>query len=162
MAKAKTKPKSPFEGLWHIVSMSGWDEDYFNEEVQAFIEFEANGTGHFQFGYLQGYMDWRPGPPPASPSAPDDGPSRSARRRGMDARRCVPATRTALEWCRRSACSWKRTRRLATASFKMFRSAGSRSGPTTTGTERNSARREGCTRVSGAARSIGSKAARYL
>ena len=38
-----------------------WDEDYFNEEVQAFIEFEANGTGHFQFGYVQGYMDWRPG-----------------------------------------------------------------------------------------------------
>jgi hypothetical protein len=61
MARAKSKPKSPFEGLWHIVSMSGWDEDYFNEEVQAFIELEANGTGHFQFGYVQGYMDWRPG-----------------------------------------------------------------------------------------------------
>ena len=60
MAKAKTKQKSPFEGLWHIVSMSEWDEDYFNEEAQAFIEFEANGTGHFQFGYVQGYMDWRP------------------------------------------------------------------------------------------------------
>jgi hypothetical protein len=45
MAKAKTKQKSPFVCLWHIVSMSGWDEDYFNEEVQAFIELEANGTG---------------------------------------------------------------------------------------------------------------------
>jgi hypothetical protein len=61
MAKAKAKQKSPFEGLWHIVSMSGWDEDYFNEEVQAFIEFEENGTRHFQFGYVSGYMDWRPG-----------------------------------------------------------------------------------------------------
>jgi hypothetical protein len=39
----------------------GWDEDYFNEEVQAFIESEANGTGHFQFGYAQGYMDRRAG-----------------------------------------------------------------------------------------------------
>lgn len=39
--------------------MTGWDEDYFNEEVQAFVEFEENGTGHFQFGYVQGYMDWR-------------------------------------------------------------------------------------------------------
>ena len=58
---AKEKQKSPFEGLRHIVSMSGWDEDYFNEEVQAFIELEANGTGHFQFGYVQGYMDWRAG-----------------------------------------------------------------------------------------------------
>src|SRR5262245_5706109 len=58
---AKAKATSPFAGLWHIVSMSGWDEDYFNEEVQAFIELEASGTGHFQFGYVQGYMDWRPG-----------------------------------------------------------------------------------------------------
>jgi hypothetical protein len=60
MAKAKAKPKSPFVGLWHIASMETWDEDYFNEEVQAFIEFEDNGTGHFQFGYVSGYMDWRP------------------------------------------------------------------------------------------------------
>jgi hypothetical protein len=60
MARAKKKPDSAFTGLWHIVSMDGWDEDYFNEQVQAFIEFEANGTGHFQFGYVSGYMDWRP------------------------------------------------------------------------------------------------------
>lgn len=57
---AKVKPKSPFTGLWHLVSMETWDEDYFNEEVQAFIEFEDNETGHFQFGYVSGYMDWRP------------------------------------------------------------------------------------------------------
>jgi hypothetical protein len=59
MAK-KAKPPNPFTGLWHIVSMEAWDEDYFNEEVQAFIELEENGTGHFQFGYVSGYMDWRP------------------------------------------------------------------------------------------------------
>ena len=58
---AKKKQDSPFTGLWHIVSMETWDEDYFNEEVQAFIEFEDNGTGNFQFGYVQGYMDWRLG-----------------------------------------------------------------------------------------------------
>src|SRR5947207_11361971 len=56
----KSKERNPFEGLWHIVSMDQWVEDYFNEEVQAFIEFEGNGNGHFQFGYVQGYMDWRP------------------------------------------------------------------------------------------------------
>ena len=44
---AKAKPKSPFVGLWHIISMETWDEDYFNEEVQAFIEFKENGTGDF-------------------------------------------------------------------------------------------------------------------
>src|SRR5215510_13758284 len=71
---AKTEAKSPFEGLWHIVSMDTWDEDYFNEEVQAFIEFEANGTGHFQFGYVSGYMDWRPANGTGSP--PSSGPGR--------------------------------------------------------------------------------------
>jgi hypothetical protein len=49
--------------------MSGWDEDYFNEEVQAFIELEANGTGHFRFGYVQGYMDWRTGTRDGRPAA---------------------------------------------------------------------------------------------
>jgi hypothetical protein len=60
MAKAKAKPRSPFEGRWHIVSMSAWDDDYSTEEPQPFIEFEANGTGHFQFGSVQGSMDYRP------------------------------------------------------------------------------------------------------
>ena len=60
MAKAKSKPKSPFTGLWDIVSMSEWDEDYINEEVQAFIEIKDNGTGNFKFGYVSGYMDWQP------------------------------------------------------------------------------------------------------
>lgn len=60
MPQGKRHAGSLFTGLWHIVSMTGWDEDYFNEEVQAFFEFKENGTGHFQFGYVQGYMDWRP------------------------------------------------------------------------------------------------------
>jgi hypothetical protein len=59
MAKKKSKPKSPFLGRWHIISMSGWDEDYFNEEVQAYVEFEEKGS--FQFGYVQGIMDYREG-----------------------------------------------------------------------------------------------------
>lgn len=49
--------ENPFIGVWHIVSMSAWDESYFNEEVQAFIEFEPYGTGLFQFGYLRGEID---------------------------------------------------------------------------------------------------------
>jgi hypothetical protein len=61
MAKKRSKPKSPFLGRWHIVSMSGWDEDYFNEQVQAFIEFEEDETGEFQFGYVQGTINHREG-----------------------------------------------------------------------------------------------------
>jgi hypothetical protein len=59
MAKKKSKPKSPFLGRWHIVSMSTWDEDYFNEEVRAFVEFEEDETGSFQFGYVRGGIDYR-------------------------------------------------------------------------------------------------------
>jgi hypothetical protein len=59
MAKARSKPESPFAGCWHIASMTEWDEDYINEETQAFIEFDAEGSGEFQFGYVRGDMDCR-------------------------------------------------------------------------------------------------------
>ncbi len=59
MAKSKKNPESPFVGRWHIESMSTWDEEYLNEEVQAYIEFDASGGGDFQFGYVQGQMDCR-------------------------------------------------------------------------------------------------------
>src|SRR5437879_3756459 len=59
MGKAKPKPKSPFEGRWHIVSMTEWDEDFINAEVDGFIEFDAQGGGQFQFGYVRGDMDCR-------------------------------------------------------------------------------------------------------
>lgn len=61
MAKKKSEPKSPFLGRWQIVSMSNWDEDYLNEEVPAFIEFEEKRKGEFHFGYVQGIMDYREG-----------------------------------------------------------------------------------------------------
>ena len=56
---AKKIPKSALLGLWHIVSMSAWDEEYINKEVQAFIEFDEEGNGSFQFGYVQGHFDYR-------------------------------------------------------------------------------------------------------
>lgn len=58
MAK-KPNEKNPFAGTWHIVSMSAWEDDYLNEEVQAFIEFEKQASGSFQFGYVQGQIDYR-------------------------------------------------------------------------------------------------------
>ena len=51
------KSKSPFTGSWQIVSMSGWDDDALNQELQAFIEFEEEGTGKFQFGHIRGVTD---------------------------------------------------------------------------------------------------------
>jgi hypothetical protein len=67
-AKSKPKPKPPFLGRWHIVSMSQWDEDYLNEEVQAFIEFEERQRGAFQFSYVQGIIAYREGQRDGKPS----------------------------------------------------------------------------------------------
>jgi hypothetical protein len=59
MAKPKKKPESAFVGRWHIESMDQWDEDFINAEVRGFIEFDAQGRGEFQFGYVRGLMDCR-------------------------------------------------------------------------------------------------------
>ena len=56
---AKRKPDSLFKGRWQIVTMTEWDEDYLNEEVEAYIEFDADDLGSFQFGYVQGDIDYR-------------------------------------------------------------------------------------------------------
>lgn len=59
MARKKPRPKSHFLGRWHIVSMSTWGEDYLNEEVEPFIEFRDDGLGGFQFGLVQGEIDYQ-------------------------------------------------------------------------------------------------------
>lgn len=59
MAQSKAKPDSSFIGRWHIVSMTEWDEDFINAEVQGFIEFDDNNSGSFQFGYVSGDMECR-------------------------------------------------------------------------------------------------------
>lgn len=45
-----------FAGTWHISEMEGWDEDYFNMEVQAYIKVDASGLGDFQFGLVSGQL----------------------------------------------------------------------------------------------------------
>jgi hypothetical protein len=45
-----------FSGYWHITEMSNWDEDYFNMEVQAYIEIDGS-SGEFQFGLVHGHLD---------------------------------------------------------------------------------------------------------
>ena len=51
------KSKSPLTGSWQIVSMSDREDEALNEEVQAFIEFDEEGCGSFQFGYVRGVTD---------------------------------------------------------------------------------------------------------
>src|SRR4051794_27496065 len=51
--------KSPFTGRWRITSMSAWEDDFLDEEVEAYMEFNDRGWGEFHFGNVQGHMDCR-------------------------------------------------------------------------------------------------------
>lgn len=54
----KTRFK-PFVGKWSIVEMEAWDQEYIDMEVPGHFTFNKDGTGHFQFGLVQGEMDCR-------------------------------------------------------------------------------------------------------
>jgi hypothetical protein len=54
--KAKLKP---FIGQWLINDMETWDQEYVNIETRGHFTFKKDGTGHFQFGLVQGEMDAR-------------------------------------------------------------------------------------------------------
>ena len=46
-------------GYWRIIEMEEWDNEFLEEEADAFIRFGADGTGEFHFCYLHGLMDCR-------------------------------------------------------------------------------------------------------
>ena len=41
--------------------MDQWDRDYIDAEVAGYFEFDARDSGDFQFGYVQGQIDYRLG-----------------------------------------------------------------------------------------------------
>ena len=43
-------------GIWNIEEMELWGEDYYNMETQAFLKFNKNRSGSFQFGLVRGYF----------------------------------------------------------------------------------------------------------
>lgn len=52
--------KNPFLGTWRILEMEQWDRDYIDLVVPGYIEFEKGNLGSFQFGPVQGGIDYRP------------------------------------------------------------------------------------------------------
>jgi len=54
--KAELKP---FVGKCIIADMQAWDQNFVNMEVPGHFTFRKDGTGHFQFGLVQGEMDCR-------------------------------------------------------------------------------------------------------
>jgi hypothetical protein len=57
--KKKGKKGSGLVGRWRIVWMENWDQDFVDEEVEGFFEFDRDGSGEFQFGYVSGQVDYR-------------------------------------------------------------------------------------------------------
>ena len=55
------KPGSPYSGRWRITWMDQWDQEFVDAEVEGFSEFAPDNSGSFQFGYVQGDIDYRPG-----------------------------------------------------------------------------------------------------
>jgi hypothetical protein len=54
-----SRKKNPFIGAWRIAWMETWDQDYVDMKVPGHITFGKNGIGNFQFGLVQGEMDYR-------------------------------------------------------------------------------------------------------
>ncbi|OGB27755.1 MAG: hypothetical protein A3I66_07810 [Burkholderiales bacterium RIFCSPLOWO2_02_FULL_57_36] len=54
-----TSKRNPFSGQWRIVWMDVWGQDYVDMEVPGHFTFGKNGIGDFQFGLVQGQMDYR-------------------------------------------------------------------------------------------------------
>lgn len=54
---AASKPFNAFVGRWRIVSMSMLEQDFVDEEEEAYIKFGAKERGEFHFCYVHGHMD---------------------------------------------------------------------------------------------------------
>jgi hypothetical protein len=46
-----------FLGTWRITHMEGWDADYFDMDVPAYLTIREDLTGEFQFGLVQAQLD---------------------------------------------------------------------------------------------------------
>jgi len=53
------KKRSDILGHWRIIEMELWDQQYIDAEVNAYIRFDPNGFGEFQFAYVTGTIDYR-------------------------------------------------------------------------------------------------------
>jgi hypothetical protein len=50
--------KNLFIGKWRITEMEQWDADYIDLVAPGYFEFRKNGTGEFQFGAIEGDIDF--------------------------------------------------------------------------------------------------------
>jgi hypothetical protein len=50
---------NPYIGKWRIIEMELWDQDFIDMETEGYFQFDKDEMGHFQFGLVQGQIDYR-------------------------------------------------------------------------------------------------------
>ena len=53
------KQRNPYIGKWRIIEMEMWDQDFIDMETEGHFLFEDDDLGSFQFGLVQGQIDYR-------------------------------------------------------------------------------------------------------
>ena len=51
--------ENQYIGKWQITEMEMWNQDYVNEITEGHFTFEKDGIGYFQFGLVEGGIDFR-------------------------------------------------------------------------------------------------------
>lgn len=54
---AKKAASTILLGRWRISGMTEWDDNFLDEESEAYIRFDADGGGAFHFGYVPAVVD---------------------------------------------------------------------------------------------------------
>ncbi|MBA2408517.1 MAG: hypothetical protein H0V62_01635 [Gammaproteobacteria bacterium] len=51
--------KAAYIARWRIAEMETWNQEFVDMEVPGHFTFARDGLGSFQFGLVQGEIDWR-------------------------------------------------------------------------------------------------------
>jgi len=58
-SKKKFSSEDSYLGKWRIQKMEQWDRDFIDLVTQGHFTFWDKGRGRFQFGAVEGYIDYR-------------------------------------------------------------------------------------------------------
>jgi hypothetical protein len=50
---------NPYIGKWRVIEMELWDQDFVDMETEGYFRFGDDELGYFQFGLVQGQIDYR-------------------------------------------------------------------------------------------------------
>lgn len=53
------KKRNPYIGKWRITEMEMWDQEFIDMETEGHFLFEKDEIGSFQFGLVQGRIDYK-------------------------------------------------------------------------------------------------------